>query len=92
MKRNWKAWIAGLLLLWGGGLAFGDELQLVFVLHPNWNKTPLYVRQASGSRDANVRGITVGRPLELSQSAAPAEEQDWHPRRYYGSETYFVSR
>lgn len=55
---------AGVTLLMLTGAA-ADELQLVNVLTPRGAFTPLYVRQPTGSFQAQQRGILLGQPIEL---------------------------
>ena len=61
MKKPWTL-VALLVAL---GAAQADELQLVDVFNPRGAFTPLYVRQPSGSYQAQQRGTLLGLPIEL---------------------------
>lgn len=79
--RRWSVRLAvGLLMLGSGALA--DELQLVFVqpYHGNLNQ-PVYVRQPSGSREADLRGITAGVPIELYETRRTVVVRERCPMR-----------
>lgn len=65
MKRFRKLGVGiglGLLLICG---AWADELQLVNPWSARGVITPLYVRQPSGSYEAQQRGTLIGQPIEL---------------------------